>query len=538
MPHAPSASGQGSNDWAVAGWKTASGAPLLANDPHLLVAQPGPWLEIHLRAPGYEARGVALPFTPGVILGATPHHAWGVTNVTGDVQDLYEERLNDDGTAARHGGVWEPLVVHEEHIAVRGEPEPRTVVVRETRHGPLLTHGTAGVLRPTYRPIERAYALRWTGHDVALRPSLTLEVAVAPDVAAFREAVLRVGCPGQNFVYADVDGTIAYQCTGRHPIRRASDGARPVPGWTDDHEWDGWIPPDELPSEVDPARGYVATANHDIQPEGYPHLISTDFHRPFRKRRIDELLEASNDHDVGSMRAIQTDVRSEPTRELLPLLTRVDPRTDDQAAALKELADWDGDMAADDRAPAAFNAWCAAIARRALVPRIGEDLFAAYHAWRETFQCDVLPGLLRERGGWLDDELLLDALDDAMAVTAGRTWGELHRLVIAHPLASIPGLEPVFTAADVPFGGDEQTVAQGGFDGTLGFRPAVIPSWRVVWDLADLERSVGVVPTGVSGNPASPHWNDQVELFAGGGAKPYGFAPPPATAPSLTLAPA
>src|SRR5262245_22430669 len=153
MPHAPSASGQGSNDWAVAGSKTASGDPLLANDPHLLVAQPGPWLEMHLRAPGYEARGVALPFTPGVVLGATPHHAWGVTNVTGDVQDLYEERLNDDGTEARFGEAWEPLVVHEESIVVRGEPKPRTLLVRETRHGPLLSHGTTGILHPTYRPL-------------------------------------------------------------------------------------------------------------------------------------------------------------------------------------------------------------------------------------------------------------------------------------------------------------------------------------------------------------------------------------------------
>ena len=536
MPHAPSARGQGSNDWVVAGAKTASGAPLLANDPHLLVAQPGPWLEIHLRAPGYAAKGVALPFTPGVILGATPHHAWGVTNVTGDVQDLYEERLSEDGTAALHGEAWEPLAVHEERISVRGEPEPRSVLVRASRHGPILTHGAAGLLHTTYRPLGHDYALRWTGHEVTLRPSLPLEVATAPDVAAFRDAVLKIGCPGQNFVYADVEGTIAYQCTGRHPIRRSGDGSRPVPGWTDEHEWDGWIPMDELPWEVDPERGFLATANHDIQPEGYGYLISTDFHRPYRKRRIDELLEGREDHDVASMRAIQMDTRSMSARDLLPLLLAIPARSDAQDGARKHLGDWDGDLAADDEAAALFNAWCAAIARRTLEPKLGGELFAAYLAWRETFQCSVLPDLLREPNDWLYDDLVLDALDDAIATADDTTWGDLHRLVIAHPLASIPGLEPVFVAADVPFGGDEQTVAQGGFDGTLGFRTAVIPSWRVVWDLGDLERSVGVVPTGVSGNPASPHWNDQVELFAGGGAKPYGFAPPPA-APTLTLTP-
>src|SRR5439155_635909 len=427
MPRAPSARGQGSNDWVVAGSKTASGMPLLANDPHLLVAQPGPWLELHLRAPGYEARGVALPFSPGIILGATPHHAWGATNVTGDVQDLYEERLNADGTAVRYRDGWEPLVVHEELITVRGEPEPRTVIVRETRHGPIVTHGTAGVLRTTYRPLGPTYALRWTGHESALRPTLPLDVARARDVEEFRRAVLQIGCPGQNFVYADVDGTIAYQCTGWYPLRQAGDGTRPVPGWTGEHEWLGWIPLDELPNEVNPDRGFIATANHDIQPAGYGYLIAKDFHPPFRKRRIDEL---------------------------------------------------------------------------------------------------------REPGGWIGEDRLRGGVDEAIERTGGKTWGEMHRLLIAHPLASIPGLEPLFTAADAPFGGDEQTVAQGGFDGSLGFRPAVIPSWRVVWDLADLERSLGVVPTGVSGNPASAHWNDQLELYLGGGAKPYGFAPPP-TAPSL-----
>jgi penicillin amidase len=536
MPGAPGARGQGSNDWAVSGAKTASGKPLLANDPHLVVAQPGPWLEIHLRAPGYEARGVALPFSPGVILGATPHHAWGVTNVTGDVQDLYEERLNDDGTAALYEGTWEPLRIRAEPIVVRGEPEPRIVEVRHSRHGPILTHGVAGLLHLRYRQLDRPYALRWTGHETSIRPSLPLAAARADGFATFREAVLRIGCPGQNFVYADVDGTIGYQCTGAHPIRRAGDGTRPVPGWTAEHAWDGWIPMEELPHEVDPERGFVATANSDIQPAGYPYLIAKDFHQPFRLRRIEELLDARDDHDVSSMQRIQSDTVSLPARATLPLLLSLAALTDDQAEALASLAGWDGDMAPDSRPAALYNAWCAAIARRALEPRLGEELTAAYLAWRETFQCAVLPVLLREPDGWLSEELLRAALDDAIERAGSATWGELHTLVAAHPLASIPGLEGVFTASSVPFGGDEQTVAQGGSDGMLGFRPGVIASWRVVWDLGDLERSVGVVPTGVSGNPASPHWNDQVDLYVEGRAKPYGSASPPAA--TLTITPA
>ena len=272
-------------------------------------------------------------------------------------------------------------------------------------------------------------------------------------------------------MYADVDGTIAYQCTGWYPLRDAGDGTRPVPGWTGEHEWLGWIPLDELPAETNPDGGFIATANHDIQPAGYPYVIAKDFHLPFRKLRIEELLERHDRHDVATMWAIQVDTISRPSLETVSLLLRIETRSDEQASAVKLLGAWDGDLRADSVEAALFNLWCAAIARRALEPKMGEELFSAYHSSRETFQGSVLPRLLREPAGWLDDDLLRAGLDDAIERADRRTWGEIHRLLIAHPLASIPGLEPLFTAADIPFGGDEQTVAQGGFDGSLGFRP-------------------------------------------------------------------
>jgi penicillin amidase len=531
MPANAGGNGLGSNNWAVSAARTSTGAPLLANDPHLLALHPGPWLEVHLSAPGYRTRGVALPFCPGVILGATEHHAWGVTNVTGDVQDLYVERLNEAGTASLYAETWEPLTVHREEITVRGEPRPRVVDVRETRHGPILEHRVDGILHPVYRELAQTYALRWTGAEHSLRPSLALEVARADSFASFRDAVLHVPCPGQNFVYADVDGAIGYQCTGLHPIRRTGDGTVPVPGWTDDHEWDDFVPKEELPSVVDPAGGLLATANNRIHSDDYPYLLSADFHESGRVRRIEELLKERDDHDVASMAEIQTDTVSLAARQTLPLLLGLDPRSEDRGAVLAELAGWDGDMRADSAGAAIFNVWCAEIARRVLEPRLGEELFAAYHAWRETFQCRVLPRLLHEPQGWLDDDLLRDALDDALTWLRERlghdratwSWGAVHVLVLAHPLAAIPGLEPLFVAVRAPLGGDEQTVAQGGFDGLEGFRPAVIPSWRVVWDLADLDRSIGVVPAGVSGNPASPNWNDQAALFTAGVAKELPF---------------
>jgi penicillin G amidase len=528
-PTSPAGGGVGSNNWVVAGRRTTGGGPLLANDPHLLVTQPGIWLELHLRAPGYEARGVATPFSPGIFLGTTPHHAWGATNVTGDVQDLYEEQLNDEGTAARYGDAWEPVTVHDESIAVRGEPEPRTIQVKETRHGPILTHGVAGLLQTRYRPIDGTYALRWTGHDATMRPALALAVANADGPEAFAAAVLQVACPGQNFVYADVDGHIAYQCTGRHPVREQGDGTRPVPGWDGAHEWIGWIPDDELPAERDPDRGWIATANNDIQPSGSPHLISRDFHPASRVERIAELLEARPTQDVASTAAIQVDTVSRAALALLPALTDLEPRDDRQRAALKGLADWDGSLAADSPDAAVFEAWIAALLGRLVGTRVGEDVFAAYRCMRETFLTQVLPGLLAHGTDRLDPHALLDTLDEALDETDGTTWGELHTLVLAHPLARIPGLDGTFTAAATPFGGDDQTVAQGGFDPLLGYQPAVIASIRAVYDLGDLERSVTVLPSGISGNPASPHWADQHALFAAGRTKPAGLATPAVT---------
>ncbi len=512
MPPSAGGTGLGSNAWAVAGSRTTSGKPLLANDPHLLALQPGAWIEMGLRAPGYEAVGVALTFSPGVIIGRTAHHAWGVTNVTGDVQDLFEV-TGDDITDER-----------EELIQVRGEPEPRAFRVDQTRFGPVLTHEPIGILRPTYEPLQRSYALAWTGHEHALRPSLPLRAARAESFEEFRAEVLKVACPGQNFVYADVDGTIGYQCTGLYPIRRVGDGTEPVPAGSmpaEEHGWSGFVPIEELPQARDPNEGFVVTANDGLHAERTEALISKDFHAPFRAMRIAQLLRDRDDHDVASLAAIQMDTISLPAGVALSLLLQLEPVTAEQKEALALLHDWDADMAAGSHGAALYNSWCALIAELTLREKLGEDLYRAYTVRRETWHSQVLPRLLTERpDGWLDDDLLRSALDAAISEANGKTWGELHTLELAHPLASIPGLEPLFVAARIPHGGDEQTVSQGAFDGLTGYRPAIIASVRLVFDLADPDANSAVVPTGVSGTPGSQHWSDQSDTYVEGGTKP------------------
>jgi penicillin amidase len=523
--------GTGSNNWVVSGERSSSGKPLLANDPHLLAQQPGAWLEMHLRAPGYEARGVTVPFLPGVLIGTTAHHAWGTTNVTGDTQDLYLERLSDDGTAALFDNAWHPLTLHREAIGVRGRTTPEVLEVRETRHGPILDAYLVGVLDPDVveHGLAETYALRWAGAERSLAPSSAVAVARASSFEEFREAVRAVECPGQNFVYADVDGTIGYQCTGAYPRRRAGDGTAPVPGWTSEYEWDGFIDFEELPWSKDPERGYLATANQRIHDDAYPHLIGHDFHTPYRARRIVELLEGEHLHSVATFAAMQRDTVSIPARELLPNLLRLTPVTTVTRAALELLEAWDADLRAESAAAAVFEVWTSRIARRVVEPRLGARLFGHYYAWREAFNCRVLPAILSEpESGWWGDhgpaETLGASLDDALRELEDRLgpepapwrWGALHQVRFASPLARVPAVAELFTAAVFELGGDEQTVAQSGCDARDGYPAAVVQSWKQVIDLADPDRSLGVLPTGQSGNPASPHWNDQAPLWATG----------------------
>jgi penicillin G amidase len=524
--------GRGSNAWAVSAARSETGSPLLANDPHLSVQQPGAWLELHLRAPGYEARGVAIPFLPGILIGTTTHHAWGITNVTGDTQDLYVERLNEDGTAARFGEGWEPVTTHREEIVVRGAEVPVVVSVIETRHGPLLDALLVGVLEPEVvrSKLGSPIALRWTGADRSIAPSSVVDVASARSFEEFRDAVRGVECPGQTFVYADVDGTIGRQCTGAYPVRSRGDGTVPVPGWSGTHEWRGFVAFEDLPWSKDPESGYVLTANDAGSFGTTPSSIGRDFHAPFRARRIAELLAARERHTVESFAVMQHDTVSIAARELVPRLLDASPPRPSTDHAIELLRSWNADLGADSPAAAIYEVWLGRIARRMLEPTLGRTLFSAYFSWRETFLCTVLPALVDDASSrWWGsagrEVLVAEALEDALDELGERVgndpatwrWGALHHARFAAPLARLPGLGEVFTAANVEVGGDEQTVAQAGLDARDGYPAAVVASWRQVIDLADVDRSVGVLPTGQSGNPASTHWNDQAALWAAGG---------------------
>jgi penicillin amidase len=538
-------SGQGSNNWVVAGRRSVTGKPLLANDPHLAVACPSLWFQCHLSAPGIDVVGVALPVGGGVIIGHNDRIAWGFTNTEGDVQDLYLEHLSEDGTRYQVNGSWEPVTVHREEIAVRGRQEPEVLEVRETRHGPILDSYLIGIAEPAVVEggIRQPYALRWVGLDHGVQPSTVHRMDTARDWNEFRAALEGWACPGQNVVYADVDGNIGYQLTGLYPVRRRGDGTLPVPGWTDEHEWDGWIPFDQLPRVFNPDEGYVATANARPYDEGYPHNIGHEFLPPFRARRIVQLLTARERHSRESFAEMQRDTVSLPAAMIVPFLLEVEPYDDRQKEAISLLAEWDHDLSADSAAAALYQAWCVHLSRTVLLPLLGEELFTHFYGrrqWTTGFHYQVLPNLLAYPAArWFGtdgiearDRALRQALDTALDELTERLgdemaswrWGELHRARFAGRLAVIPDLADLFTAGEVEVGGDEQTINQGLFEPEWSYEVVVAPSWRQILDVSDWDASVGTHAPGQSGHPASPHFRDLVDLWARGEHHPLPFS--------------
>lgn len=509
--------GLGSNAWAVNGSLTESGKPMLANDVHLAVQTPSIWFACHLAAPGFEVGGASLPFAPGIPIGRTSFTAWGVTNTGGDVQDLYLERLNDQGDAALFRDEWEPLTVHEEKIEVRGQAEPVVINARETRHGPLLDSYVLGSGTPLVIEggIDEPVALRWIGLDEATPPSTLHHMAQARNFAEFRSAVKTWVCPGSNLIYADAEGNIGHQVTGSYPIRNGSDGTEPVPGWTGEFEWEGTVPFEELPSRLNPPEGYVISANE--RPIGDDaHVLGEDLTSPHRAIRIEELLTAQR--HLGwpmwaSFATIQEDALSLPAREIVPLLLEVQPRDEQQRATLEMLGDWDFVVDSRSRAALLYEIWCTRIAERILRPRLGDALYDQYYAHRrgtDTFRSEVLPRFLAEpTERWFGEEgrdaLLHAALDDALDALAPReTWGNRHTVTFASPLAK-GDFAQFFNAGGISISGDENTILQSRFEPGKGLQAVVTPSWRMVVDLSG-EWDWAALAPGQSGNPASPYW--------------------------------
>src|SRR5579863_2688131 len=432
----------GSNNWVVSGAHTQSGKPLLSNDPHLGHSIPSIWYQIELEAPGVHAAGVTFPGGPAIISGHNERIAWGMTNTGPDVQDLYIETFNpDDPGKYLVNGQWVDAQVRDEIIKVRGAPDV-ILSVRTTRHGPVI--GQDG---------DYQLALKWTAlQDHALTFAF-LGMAQAGNWAEFTQALRHFTGPEQNMVYADLDGNIGYYAPAWVPIRKSGDGSVPVPGSTDDHEWLGYIPFEDLPHAFNPPGGIIATANSRVVPDGYPYFITHTWAAPWRTARIFRQLEAGENLTVGDTLRLDMDVHSledvDLANELVTAGASATPETPDAQYALQVLRDWDGEAGADSAATLICETTRPILIDRLLRPKLGDEASHYHWALYATFLDDVI----RNRPArWLppDDTdfnvTLIKSLEGgvkALARLRGADhrrwrWGDSIPLIFHHPLDRLP----------------------------------------------------------------------------------------------------
>lgn len=515
----------GSNNWVVAGSRTTTGMPLLADDPHLGARIPSIWYLAHLKGGAIDAIGATLPGIPGVVIGHNGKIAWGVTNTGPDVQDLFIERIDARGRAEYRGQL-EPVTIIPETIVVKGADEPVELFVRVTRHGPIISDVTEGT--------GQALAFRWTAldeEDNTLRAFLGINRAGS--WAEFTEALRDYKAPMQNFVYADVAGNIGYYAPGALPIRAGGDGTAPVPGWTGEHDWVGYVPHEELPQAFNPPAGYIATANNRAVGDDYPHLIASSWAAPYRAARIVELIEAKPKLSPDDMAAMHADVTSAQARELLPYLLEVAPADERGQAAIALLRGWDGTMAGDSAAAAVYQAYYLALPARIFGDEL-RGLFESDYQTEKDFQAMLIAAILAGRGGpWCDNvntpateepcgAALALALEDGLATMAALQgsddprqwrWDRVHHTVFPHtPFSQVEPLRGLFERR-IPNGGDGFTVNVAPIRLTDLYNQYNVPSYRQIIDLAEIGASRFMHTTGQSGNVLSGNYSDYVERW-------------------------
>jgi penicillin amidase len=558
--------GIGSNSWVVSGEHTETGAPILANDPHLGVSLPGVWVQIGLHCREVtedcplDVAGFSFSGVPGVIIGHNADIAWGFTNLAPDTTDLYIERVRDDRW--QHEGRSIPLTVREEEIEVR-DGDDVTIRVRSTAHGPLLSDLTgdlgeaiddtedSGVVPDVNERWDHAVSLAWTALDPQPTADALYALNLATDWRSFHAALADFDVPGQNVVYADTEGHVGYQATGRVPIRKSgNDGLLPAAGWQAENDWTGqYVPYDALPNVLDPDSGVIVTANQAIVDpgstgSGFPYFLSDDWDRGYRSSRIRELLEAEQSLDIEDMSEVQNDVRNPMAPVLTPyLLDVVLPRDDYYSDGQRLLEDWDFHQDADSAAAAYYNV-----------------------VWRElldlTFH-DELTGTLRPDGGqrwfavvadlltrpgdqWWDDvetddrvetrdDILEDAMREARDVLTARqspneeewTWGALHRLELRSSTLGESGIgvvERLFNRGGWEVSGGGAIPNATAWDAREGYDVIWAPSMRMIVPLDDLDAARWINLTGVSGHAFHDHYVDQTDLWARGETLPWVFS--------------
>ena len=544
--------GIGSNSWAVSGELTSTGMPLLANDPHLGIQMPSIWYQAHLEcrqvndACPFNVAGFTFAGVPGVVIGHNERIAWGFTNTGPDVMDLYIERVNPENPNQYEvNGQWVDFETRTETINVVGS-DPVEITVRSTRHGPVISDDY-GPLKNVGEPDDEEFvpfkdragmdlpeqyviALSWT----ALTPSTPFQAIWRFDRAQnwddFRRGAEEFHVPAQNLIYADVYGNIGYQMPGDIPIRANGDGTFPVPGWTDEYEWTGYIPFEEQPYTLNPVEGYIVTANNQVHPRDYPYLITKDWAYGFRAQRIVDMLNsAPGKIDIPYIQSIQGDAFDANAPLYVPILLETEGLSEEHINLLK---DWDYQDRANSSGAAMFNAFWRAFIKNTFNDDMPEERNypEAGSRMNETMR------RINESSTWWDDKSTTDAvetrediirksfdegiaeLEDIFGKDISKwNWGEMHAATFRNGTLGESGIGPIealFNRGPFPTGGGEAIVNATGWSVKDGYETNWLPSFRMVVDLGNLDNSVTVHTTGQSGHAYNEHYDDMAPMWA------------------------
>ncbi|UTW56683.1 penicillin acylase family protein [Kordiimonas sp. SCSIO 12610] len=536
--------GYGSNNWVISGEHTKSGKPLLANDPHLGLTTPSIWYlaRLHNTTTGRNTVGVTFPGSPSIVLGRNDKIAWGFTNVLPDSQDVFVEKLLDNGQYLTPDGPAD-FIIRKEIIKVK-DGEDITLDVRETRHGPVISDIAPRASK--FFGEKYVLAMQWTAlGDKDTGVTGLLKLGRAQNFEEFKAAGTYYYGPEQNMVYADTDGNIGYYAPALVPVRKpdnAINGRLPSPGWDEKYDWQGYIPYDELPTRENPEGGIIATANEKIVDNDYPHFINRDWALPYRGNRIRAELKAKAPHDLASFAALQDDYVSDMARDVKPWFIHFLDQDDDR---VKALAGWDGAMGIDLVEPLIFHTWTNHYQELLLKDEFGEmyDSFRRINPrliksslyWSiETPSADnayyALEPIDRDAAlAWCDNKNTTDtvetcgmlarqAFEDTISDLTAKhgsdwkqwKWGNVHILTQSHrPFSQVDGIKDYFEIK-APVNGSTNTINVAG----NSTNPNSLhvsghgPSYRGLFDMNDLEKSLYIQPTGQSGNPFSHHYSD------------------------------
>jgi penicillin amidase len=520
----------GSNAWAVSGEKTQTGKPILANDPHLWFQNPSVFYEIHMASDALNVTGFSIPGVPGVLLGRNSHIAWGLANSMGDDLDFYAETLseNDSGRYI-YGHSTRPLKFIEETIRIR----PDSVLVLKiamTHRGPLFTDLPSQTIS-----CDKPVSIRWAGYETSDEGLSIYRLIRAKNWEEFREALRSFCTPSLNMVYADIEGHIGVQSAGRFPLRRSRTGYLIRDGRRPENDWQGFVPFQALPSEKDPDRGYVATANEKICCPNPSQPFSGYWDSPFRARRIRSFIEEQDSLTWSHMKMLQEDILSlyavdmmRITAPFLDSLRSDDPLVSEMAARMTR---WDGMLRSGSSEAMVFQAFCSSMARHLFQDEMDETLFKEFM----RLNTPAVETLLRVLGGksslWIDnpstpeeetrEDLIRKSFESAISRvreimgddTRQWTWGRVHTLIFRHPLGEHPLLRRTFNLGPVSLGGSGNTVNAASYDLSEPYEVLWGPAGRFIADMDNPDNTLSVIPTGQSGQPLDSHYRDQLKLY-------------------------